>query len=146
VESRIQTSEEFGILILGKFSGIRNPRPRRFRNPRSGFRNPRIALHGPKHGLYLTWAEKLTFIFFYGNLHVYITDLERASFQMDESKFRSQNMRRCFQICQILLLKYQFDGDQVHFELNHHSLSYGTWKRHLTIFFLNELQDVWDRS
>ena len=53
VESRIQTSEESGILILGQFSGIRIPRPtwnKEFKlwNSESKERNPESKEWNPK--------------------------------------------------------------------------------------------------
>jgi hypothetical protein len=85
VESRIQTSDESGILILGQFSGIRNPSSG-IRNPRSGIRNPRrgvrnlrsgiqnprsawITLHGPR---YCRW--KLSS----GNSYINMNALQRS--------------------------------------------------------------------
>jgi hypothetical protein len=63
-ESKIQTSEESGILILGwaKFleseihdrSGIRNPSGG-IRNPRSGIRNPKRGIRNPRS---VIWKSK----------------------------------------------------------------------------------------
>ena len=49
VQYRIQTSEESRILILGQFSGIRNPRP--IWNPSNGIRNPRSGIQGAESGI-----------------------------------------------------------------------------------------------
>ena len=52
-ESKIQTSEESGILILGQVSGIRNPRPiwnpeSKWWNPESKERNPESKERNPE--------------------------------------------------------------------------------------------------